>query len=1253
MLAAFVVATSVTLIPTYNLASISITSNQTFCNYDSAAYNFTNNSYIILEGYNTSVTENDGWNLNPSGGLWRIAGRSNDNDSNTLSTILIIKKPKGDTGFNDITGLVSDSYYLNSYTHPYGIFGITNYYCEVNWPGHYLELPNFSAMITKDNPILSSIESDNFKLDDRYIGLGEYKSKSSANPVLYKYNISSIITPIKYYPNENTAYLNASSYANHSIYVYYLDAPATIYNSSHLYYTTPPTGLNSNYNSSCLLYNESGNWNYGTVSYSHLAIINTTCTGTELNLTPVIGDNLGTIITRSYPNTYYYDSEISSSDVIVSVDSLNGSDKTFYVYYNDSAGNSILNRYSPDDVFYIFDDFDDGSINSSKWTYDGGVTESGGALQFSGSLSHLYPVNYGPESDVGYTIRFSSKISPDDNNDERFAEYFYPFDLYIFNNGTTYDDVAKAYYAMHFYNLTPEEGFTSSYKEAVSKIWEDSTGTIKERYEWGSSSTTITTSLSSITWSSSPSFFFNYKNAHTVYLDWVYMMPYTNYTTSVGAEETGSWTVQGDTYTHRRQINVTPDTSVPTSFAEVRLPAADFGGALAIETNETGCYIPPQYPTYTHKFSAVELSCPNTVNIFSELGYTITCYNLTHPSTQWSIYGGNYTYNSSGLTIGSNTTFIGPSVVIDNDTITYIYLNGELNMDINNTQTFGLYKIDEYNTKYGLDSSVMLNSNLPQWFNSSSDLSHMPHISYQNIYFDKDIYSYFIGNNTESVATANKGVITDLGILITPKYDEVQRGLPSSNYMLYSHISHVPTANFSRVSSVNNAAGFSFCKNNYGPNENEFKGESLNINFSIYNETFYVPASYVQSYNRNTGDFVDDVSIITLGMLKKELTTKEANITFYPTMWCGTGGYCNEVAYNQKVARNITPVYFLYPQVGSFNLVKETIMPAEWIPSMEYRKWGGGYYIDTMLSKDYSTYAGETTTPPWQYSILSSTNWFYINDLPEVYWPSSSTDILVYIIGNADGKTDYILYSNEDNENKMLAAGLSQYESFYADLNKRVYIRCGWDPDAALQPVFAHVQSGGAGYYIDIDSLCGASASFTSIEDTLNNDSLYVPSDIYSYGELYWNTNYSAIANVTAPAGWPFDIIYRTNDGNVTRSYEITGAGTASYIFGNETAPVYYAALYINGTRIAQISRGAEADTEIFQSENGVALIIVLVMLVGTFFITRNLLLNMFIGIVLLMYMWLGGFVVVDAGFMGSILLVLIGPLVVDKLVGG
>ncbi|MFH7873596.1 MAG: DUF2341 domain-containing protein, partial [Candidatus Aenigmatarchaeota archaeon] len=74
-----------------------------------------------------------------------------------------------------------------------------------------------------------------------------------------------------------------------------------------------------------------------------------------------------------------------------------GSTKTIYVYYGNPSASSMSNG---DATFDFFDDFEDGVINTNKWTTVGVVTESNGIISI-GSTSNRYDKlmsvgSYGP-----------------------------------------------------------------------------------------------------------------------------------------------------------------------------------------------------------------------------------------------------------------------------------------------------------------------------------------------------------------------------------------------------------------------------------------------------------------------------------------------------------------------------------------------------------------------------------------------------------------------------------------------------------------------------------------------------------------------------------------------------------------------------------------------------------------------------------------------------------------------------------------
>ena len=120
--------------------------------------------------------------------------------------------------------------------------------------------------------------------------------------------------------------------------------------------------------------------------------------------------------------SYWMEEKVDGDYAIfwVEVDSIPASpdSKTIYVYYGNSLATSISNG---DATFLFFDDFEDGVIDSSKWTiYNGTWVEENGVLKqvnTSGATGwHIYSI-----VNIGYDLALHAKIYRNTGTDYQFG----------------------------------------------------------------------------------------------------------------------------------------------------------------------------------------------------------------------------------------------------------------------------------------------------------------------------------------------------------------------------------------------------------------------------------------------------------------------------------------------------------------------------------------------------------------------------------------------------------------------------------------------------------------------------------------------------------------------------------------------------------------------------------------------------------------------------------------------------------------
>lgn len=112
--------------------------------------------------------------------------------------------------------------------------------------------------------------------------------------------------------------------------------------------------------------------------------------------------------------SYWIQESTASTEatVWVNVDSLGASNTTIYMYYGNS---SATDASSGEDTFPFFDDFSDGSLDTSKWTASSGATVTDGELVLTGSGSWNRAV-YTTESFDRENLLYQVNMRWDSNN---------------------------------------------------------------------------------------------------------------------------------------------------------------------------------------------------------------------------------------------------------------------------------------------------------------------------------------------------------------------------------------------------------------------------------------------------------------------------------------------------------------------------------------------------------------------------------------------------------------------------------------------------------------------------------------------------------------------------------------------------------------------------------------------------------------------------------------------------------------------
>lgn len=238
---------------------------------------------------------------------------------------------------------------------------------------------------------------------------------------------------------------------------------------------------------------------------------------------------------------------------------LNGSfnDTTFYVYYNGDSYNSDYDN--GDKVFEFFDDFDGDNLNTTKWTCVDNTCAVSNSIgsQAAPSTSGTYGMRTNSVYDKNDNFHFYCKIQE--------ANYGFfgtairdvggagRFDMkeYVYNSADggwitlTYDSTGSN----KFQNKVSATGYADYFKAEMRQY-----GT--SYVEFYHNDSLINNHTAKIPLTDGYIFIFG-LNGKYVDCDWIFNSLRNTYSTSYGSEESGSWTIDGITYTKRKEVNMT------------------------------------------------------------------------------------------------------------------------------------------------------------------------------------------------------------------------------------------------------------------------------------------------------------------------------------------------------------------------------------------------------------------------------------------------------------------------------------------------------------------------------------------------------------------------------------------------------------------------------------------------------------------------------------------------------------------------
>ena len=224
----------------------------------------------------------------------------------------------------------------------------------------------------------------------------------------------------------------------------------------------------------------------------------------------------------------------------------------FYVYY----GSSTAPSYSDgDSVFEFFDDFDGSSLDTSKWVGRGTPTVQNSKVTIDATNEDIYSISsYG----FGYILEAYADISSSVYGSLGFhnSDYLSSYYFNIFQ-----EDYPNAGLNSRSYDSSTGNGenyalgtYTGFHILRIDRIDSNNVQYYVDDTFVATHTVNPTQSLPVLVSRSDSA-----SSSGSVVVDWVFVRKYssTEPTIQYGSEESGSWTIEGHTYTKRKKVTIT------------------------------------------------------------------------------------------------------------------------------------------------------------------------------------------------------------------------------------------------------------------------------------------------------------------------------------------------------------------------------------------------------------------------------------------------------------------------------------------------------------------------------------------------------------------------------------------------------------------------------------------------------------------------------------------------------------------------
>lgn len=330
-------------------------------------------------------------------------------------------------------------------------------------------------------------------------------------------------------------------------------------------------------------------------------------------------------------------------------------DTTFYVYYN---GDSYNSDYADGNfVCELYDNFNGASLNNSKWLCGEilgceSLTISNSTMILKGTTTGTKATDVGSIKEFPINTSITSYTKASNSHNFIFNGFraisgdLYPKRgiVYGFSKTTTqyalftFPDVSGTANIVNLASTSTNWAKYTTIRNGTTDV-----KSYRDKTLVATSTTKIPTTNLSVWWYSS-----DQTTAQTE-VEWVCISKLNTYTTSYGSEESGSWTIDGITYTKRKQVNMTG-----TFDGEIELDYDEFSSENITITTFNGYFFNIVSPVPDSETFTYETEIDILLNITNYTEIDVITYTLNGGSAE--VY--TTPINLTDLEFGEHTLFV-------------------------------------------------------------------------------------------------------------------------------------------------------------------------------------------------------------------------------------------------------------------------------------------------------------------------------------------------------------------------------------------------------------------------------------------------------------------------------------------------------------------------------------------------------------------------------------------------------------------